>query len=591
MKKISLALITLIIIGICIPVVSAEEYNFVLDDSSYNQQTSTSTGDSALYNDPRDMSYLWILNANELYGNELVTVYSQSDWEAVSNYNDLPQSAVTRVTIGDFIIADFGYFKYKVGQTDYFQCYLANIEYINDYPTGLTGRQKFLMVKDDPDFVFPQTSVRHYSDLTGDYNLKFGFGTNDNIPFDRDFTYYSIFKNKWMQNLMINTGDYDSIELLRNGLTSIIYIDTPNIDYTNNPIDNSDYLVYLDSLNDRPYLVSVKNPITNKYFNYTVNLDGLIGETEPGETYNDSVTVYVRNSQTGALIADSHIDISANVNGEFHEVVNETLPGGIYTINLQPTGGGLPNPDYYRLNATAEGYNSIMPYIDFEVDGATTIYAYMEPTGGAPEDVNKTFIDFYVRDLDANPISGATVKFGDYTLLTNSAGYTIFEVYKNQTYTWTVSKSGYGSVTGNAVIGSNARYTINAVIAPAVTSTTPTPIPTSTSITPTPTLTAPTGEPVSNLLEWFAAHFGMILGGGVEVGKIFMWLCFTVPVGVFVGKEAKAGAAGFMAGAGIVTLFFVLIGWVPIWLVVLLALIIGLLYAKVFHNTDNGGGR
>src|SRR5690606_32021210 len=116
----------------------------------------------------------------------------------------------------------------------------------------------------------------------------------------------------------------------------------------------------------------------------------------------------------------------------------------------QPTGGGLPNPDYYRLIATAEGYNSIMPYINFEVDGATTIYAYMEPTGGAPEDENNTFIDFYVRDLKANPIAGATVNFGGYTLYTNSAGYTIFEVKKDNTYTWSVSKLGYGSVTGNA---------------------------------------------------------------------------------------------------------------------------------------------
>src|SRR5690606_1751130 len=183
------------------------------------------------------------------------------------------------------------------------------------------------------------------------------------------------------------------------------------------------------------------------------------------------------------------------------------------------------------------------------------------------------------------------VKFGDYTLITNSAGYTIFEVKKDSTYTWTVSKSGYGSVTGNAVIGSNPRYTINAVIAPAVTPTLTTPIPTSTPVKPTPTMTPPTGEPVSNLLEWFAAHFGMLLGGGVEIGKIFMWLCFTIPAGVYVGKEAKAGAAGFLAGAGIVTLFFVIIGWVPVWLVVLLALIIGLLYAKVFSNSDNGGGR
>ena len=302
-------------------------------------------------------------------------------------------------------------------------------------------------------------------------------------------------------------------------------------------------------------------------------------------------TVYVQNSQTGALLANAHINISASVNGTLHEVVNKTIPSGIYSIELQPTGGGMPNPDFYRLITTVEGYNSIMPHIDFEVDGATTIYAYLDPTGGAPEDENNTFIDFFVRDLSANPISGATVNFGGYTLITNSAGYTIFEVDKNNTYSWTVSKSGYGSVTGNAVIGSSARHTINSVIAPAVTPTTPTAIPTSTPISPTPTMTAPTGEPVSNWLEWFAAHFGMILGGGAEIGKIFMWLCFAVPVGVYVGKEAKAGAAGFMAGAGVVTLFFALIGWVPIWLLVLLALIIGLLYAKVFNNPDNGGGR
>jgi hypothetical protein len=233
-----------------------------------------------------------------------------------------------------------------------------------------------------------------------------------------------------------------------------------------------------------------------------------------------------------------------------------------------------------------------MPEINFTVDDyKLSIYCLLDPIAGGPVNENKTFIDFFVRDMSSNPISGATVKFGKYTLITNSAGYTVFEVEKNNNYSWIVSKSGYGALTGNAVIGNDPRHTINTVLAPIVTPTQTTPIPTSPPIGPTPTMTAPTGEPVSNWLEWFAAHFGMVLGGGVEIGKIFMWLCFTVPVGVYVGKEAKAGAAGFMAGAGIVTLFFVLIGWVPIWLVVLLALIIGLLYAKVFNAQDNGGGR
>ena len=316
------------------------------------------------------------------------------------------------------------------------------------------------------------------------------------------------------------------------------------------------------------------------------------GPVDPTDPDGSGITVYIKNSQTGALIANAHIVLDALVDGEYYPVTNRTEPSGIFTITLQPTGGGKPNPDGYRLIVTADGYNNPMPEINFTLgDYIKYFECFLDPIAGGPADENKTFIDFFVRDMSSNPISGATVKFGKYTLITNSAGYTVFEVDKNNNYSWTVSKSGYGALTGNAVIGNDPRHTINTVLAPIVTPTTTTPIPTSPPIGPTPTMTAPTGEPVSNWLEWFAAHFGMILGGGVEIGKIFMWLCFTVPVGVYVGKESKAGAAGFMAGAGIVTLFFVLIGWVPIWLVVLLALIIGLLYAKVFNAPDNGGGR
>ena len=325
---------------------------------------------------------------------------------------------------------------------------------------------------------------------------------------------------------------------------------------------------------------------SGKQYSHTFQL-----HADPGDS--TTLTVYIKNSQTGALIANSNIVIDAFVNGEYHPVVNRSEPSGIFSINLQPTGGGPPNPDGYRLIVTADGYNNPMPEINFTVDDyKQSIYCLLDPIAGGPVDENKTFIDFFVSDMYANPIPGATVKFGKYTLITNSAGYTVFEVPKNDYYTYTVSKSGYNTITGNANIGDIPRNTINTYLTPVTSPTQPgQPTPTGPPTGPTPVMTAPSGEPVSNWLEWFAAHFGMILGGGVEIGKIFMWLCFTVPVGVYVGKEAKAGAAGFMAGAGIVTLFFVLIGWVPIWLVVLLALIIGLLYAKVFNTQDNGGGR
>ena len=356
------------------------------------------------------------------------------------------------------------------------------------------------------------------------------------------------------------------------------------IEKTNEPL-----VRYIGSPEYKPIKVEIYSHLLDKWYtNFLFN-----DVEEPEEPIEDSgLTVYIKNSQTGALIANANIVIDALVDGEYYPVTNRTEPSGIFTITLQPTGGGKPNPDGYRLIVTADGYNNPMPEINFTVDDYKNyIHCLLDPIAGGPVNENKTFIDFFVRDMTSNPISGATVKFGKYTLITNSAGYTVFEVDKNNNYSWTVSKSGYGALTGNAVIGNDPRHTINTVLAPIVTPTTTTPIPTSPPIGPTSTMTAPTGEPVSNWLEWFAAHFGMILGGGVEIGKIFMWLCFTVPVGVYVGKESKAGAAGFMAGAGIVTLFFVLIGWVPIWLVVLLALIIGLLYAKEFNAPDNGGGR
>ncbi len=384
-------------------------------------------------------------------------------------------------------------------------------------------------------------------------------------------------KFQWSNDIRITD---DVLSLIRNNEYSILEIETGEDVLREEGYDDRHIRIF------PPISWTVTNPAGTVF-------TGKYPEDDHGAVPDDSnVIVYVKNSQTGALIANSRIVIDGLVDGEYYPVVNRTEPSGIFSITLQPTGGGKPNPDGYRLIVTADGYNNPMPEINFTVDDSKNyIHCLLDPIAGGPVNENKTFIDFFVRDMSSNPISGATVKFGKFTLITNSAGYTVFEVDKNNNYSWTISKSGYGSLTGNAVIGNDPRHTINTVLAPIVTPTITTSIPTSPPIGPTPTMTAPTGESVSNLLEWFAAHFGMILGGGVEIGKIFMWLCFTVPVGVYVGREAKAGAAGFMAGAGIVTLFFVLIGWVPIWLVVLLALIIGLLYAKEFNSPDNGGGR
>lgn len=335
--------------------------------------------------------------------------------------------------------------------------------------------------------------------------------------------YYAIASASiWKNNLIVNTtsypeGYYVSLERIVDGVeyASTLNITKDNIIVVNHNSDNEPYLGWF-SKNDID-TIEITNSLDK---NFIFKLDDH-GSDAPGESF--LVNVYVRNSQTGALLADAHIVISAIVDGEFHEVVNKTLPGGIYNGPLQPTGGGLPNPDYYRLIASADGYNAIMPYLDFEHGSATTLIVEMEPTSGGPEDDNKTFVEFYVRDMAANPISDATVTCGPYTLITNSAGYTQFKMPVNATYPYTVTKSGYVTIEGRATVADGPRYVVNVVLGPGET-------PTSTP-TPTPTGWGPgqwTPDPDESLGDNARGAAKQTLVEGLQAGQLLFTLCILV---------------------------------------------------------------
>jgi hypothetical protein len=240
----------------------------------------------------------------------------------------------------------------------------------------------------------------------------------------------------------------------------------------------------MGGLFDNPIIIGVKTP-SGKWFNDTYTVTG--GTIEQPES--STVTVYVRSSQTNALIADARVVIESGYNdpAELLVVSNTTLPSGTKTYTLQPTGGGLPNPDFYRVTVTADGYNAEMPYADIELEAGVsmTMIMGMEPTSGGPIDPEKTYIEFYVRDINANPIPNAVVKCGAYTLMTNSAGFTQFDLPKNATYQYTVRKTGYTPIEGSVTVGANSRYPVNVVLG-AGTVPTLTPGPTEPGATPTP---------------------------------------------------------------------------------------------------------
>ncbi len=222
----------------------------------------------------------------------------------------------------------------------------------------------------------------------------------------------------------------------------------------------------------------------------------LSGDDSSGGISAASLTVYVQSSQTGALLADADLSLLASTGGTEVEIINTTLPAGTATYTLQPTGGGLPNPDYYRAVATVPGYTQIVENHSFTLTGPHDVIIEMRPDSGGPTDPENCYLEFYVRDFSANGIASASIQCNSQFKQTNSAGYAVFEVAKNATYPYKVSKSGYVTIEGTATVADAPRYVANIVLGPgSVPTYTPTPDP-STGETPgaTPTPDTRTNE-------------------------------------------------------------------------------------------------
>ena len=570
-----MALMVIMLVGLLIPAVSAEYYTFDLTEESYYASSGGTTGSSYSVSN-RDLKYLVISDSEHLYGKTISHVFCQISQDSLENYDDLGSSVSTRVTIGDWGRATYAYVKYELLGKPRIQIYLYDFEYLSDYPIGLAGKERFLLTPDDEDFVFPRV-YKGFDDYDRDYDLGIAIAIPTSNLYPKGTHYYS-FTEKWENTLIIDTQpDRDKITLNRHGIISRIDIITSTDKYEEST--TNDFELILFPTIHRPYSVIVTNPISDNTYSYNINNAGILqdGQTDPGDPGDPpAITVYIKNSQTGALIANSNIIIDALVNGEYYPVVNRSEPSGIFSINLQPTGGGQPNPDGYRLIVTADGYNNPMPEINFTVDDyKQSIYCLLDPIAGGPVDENKTFIDFFVSDRFANPIPGATVKFGKYTLITNSAGYTVFEVPKNDYYTYTVSKSGYNTITGNANIGDAPRNTINTYLTPV---TTPPTQPTDWPTTPTP----PTGgipdedDDSDGFLMQSVRGIANLFGVSFGVGKTILGMLLALGIGTATAKQLKGGAQEFGMGMLGGVVLGVLAGLLPIWVLVLLVLIVGL---------------
>ena len=293
----------------------------------------------------------------------------------------------------------------------------------------------------------------------------------------------------------------------------------------------------------------------------------------PDDPHNSPVYVYVRNSQTGALLADARVIIQDTTTDPWTEVINQTLPSGQGTFYLPNEPDSSPNK--YYITALLPGYNDIYNGRYFRVAGPIYIHIYMEPIEGGPVDENKTFLEFYVRDPDGNPVSDAvvSVSVADEARLTNAQGWTQFEVPKNAAYSYTVRKSGYSTIEGSVTVGDGPRYTVNVVL-------NPTQPPGPGVPTPPPTTQPPGVVPGDDGSQGFLSEavrgISKIFGVGFATGKTILGMLLALAIGFTTAKKLRGGAAEFGFGLLGGMMLGVLIGLLPVWTVVVLLLIVGM---------------
>lgn len=257
-------------------------------------------------------------------------------------------------------------------------------------------------------------------------------------------------------------------------------------------------------------IVGIKPSWDNIWLNFTIWDSGDSPGPGPGPVPgNATATVYVRDSQTGALVANSRVVISESGVGELY---NTTLSGGVGSFSV-----GKSQTIRYAVSVTADGYTQMMPHF-FGIMQDLDIVIEMVPDTAPPDNPDNVYVQFNVRDHNLNPVSGAAIDLGSEIRSTNSAGYVRFEAAKNSTLHYTARKTGYITVSG-AVTTETDNVNVNVILYSGVIPTnTPTTEPTGTAGPgpggPTPTPDTRTneqkGQAVIDLIADFAEPIAVL---------------------------------------------------------------------------------
>ena len=285
---------------------------------------------------------------------------------------------------------------------------------------GLSGNKNILMQL-NPDSPLKQISLTYWRvpqphQVAEDPPVTIGGEAGTRMGM---YGYYIVNSEfNWVNTITIND---DRLTLIRDGCYSKLTIQTGG-----NILQEASYEDRTIFINP-PITWTVTNGIGTNFS------DSYEGESSPADP---TVTVYVKNAQTGALLADAHLTILDGQTGA--PAVNQTLPAGSGSFSLQTA-------DYFRYlaSATAEGYTLLSP-IQFGVgDDGTTIILWMSPNAPSDEPIEegKSMLYGYIQTQGSQqPISGATVSLDGYgSTTTSSTGFYLFNNITPGTYTLSAS--------------------------------------------------------------------------------------------------------------------------------------------------------
>jgi len=209
-----------------------------------------------------------------------------------------------------------------------------------------------------------------------------------------------------------------------------------------------------------PVILELNNMVTFSAINETcLQTEGV----EEGK-----ITFYFIDSDSGALLDSVNFSISGS---DFND-------SGVYDYYVTYNSSQLTEENTYSYTATKDGYQPVSG--SFTFTGGQVIKLYFVPSKESFEDemddpVNNTVLTFTVLDSETKePVEGATVTLESYSKLTNENGFTWFEVQKNGTYRYRVSKEGYYPISGTVNVGENQTdVTVELIPYSAIPTTTP----------------------------------------------------------------------------------------------------------------------